>query len=255
MSRPTIKVGPIPDSNSRNLVRGKIPPEKCFTFSLQYWREIENFGVGAVPAKWTISLLHRLCELSKERVSRLLEEPDPDFKEGLRYHPIDWDARAIPLTRDQLNWLPPFVRDNPNEFPIVQFHISKTFGRVHGFWDHQWCFNIVLLDPLHNLQPSGDVGYRVRSTRTSTCEVSSLRTALDSACAKPCSDLNCRLSKAVRELAVDGSLPQYTVVARIAPDVAEKLHQLRQRGSVSVSEALEYGITFFDEKPLGPAVS
>ncbi|MBS1206152.1 MAG: hypothetical protein H6R25_3051 [Proteobacteria bacterium] len=40
-------------------------------------------------------------------------------------------------------------------------YCSKSLGRVVGFWDEQQIFNIVLLDPLHNIQATQSHNYRV----------------------------------------------------------------------------------------------
>lgn len=43
---------------------------------------------------------------------------------------------------------------------MYQFQLSTSKGRVVGYWDKN-IFNIVLLDPEHNLQPSKDHNYSV----------------------------------------------------------------------------------------------
>ena len=43
--------------------------------------------------------------------------------------------------------------DNPEDYPWQQFQITRANGRVIGFWDEYHVFQVVLLDPEHNMQP------------------------------------------------------------------------------------------------------
>jgi len=222
---------------------------KLFTFSLRYWRQPDHFGLSGLDVSWFVSLLERLSELGAEEVSRFIE--DRDFKSAIRYHVVDWDARGIPLKSDQLDWLPRDVRENPVEFPIVQFHISKAKGRVHGFWDSERCFQVVLLDPLHNLQPSKDVGYKIRPTSVASCELSSLRVALDRACQKPCLHDKCGFAEEIRVAMTAPLNEQFAVLAGLTDDVAHALSELRKNRVVSVSEIVETGIIVLEDSCSG----
>lgn len=51
--------------------------------------------------------------------------------------------------------------DNEVEYPFHQFQISQSLGRVVGFLDETSTFNIVLLDPKHNIQPTKSYDYKV----------------------------------------------------------------------------------------------
>lgn len=245
MSAAKIIAGNVPPAaKGPSLKPGTIPPEKYFTFSLRYWCEVDNFGLGDVDVGWYRSVVGRLNDLSKEKVTRFVE--DPAFQDAIRYHVVDWDHRNIPLTRAQLTWLPRAIRENEDEFPIYQFHVSKAVGRIHGFWDSEHCFNIVLLDPLHNLQPSKDVGYKVRPTTSSECKYSALKVALEAACAAPCLQGDCEFAKAVKGVhqAPDGD--QCVIIAGVTLDVAQHLQELRKKKVVSISDIVEHGITFFE---------
>ena len=96
---------------------------------------------------------------------------------GIRFHPISWDAKNIPIARSELDWLGDYSSD---DFPLVQFHLSKAMGRVVGFFDEDHVFNVVLLDPLHNLQPAKGFGYRVRASHISQCELTKLTVTFQS---------------------------------------------------------------------------
>jgi len=251
VSKPKIDPGPVPPARVPEVRKGRPDAEKYFTFSFRYWKEIENFGVGAGDASWFSSLLARLRDLGSEKITRLFE--DPSFKDTLRSHPVDWGAKNIPVQLEDLSWLPRSVRENQDEFPIIQFHISKALGRVHGFWDADWCFQIVLLDPMHNLQPSEYSAYKVRSTEISSCQYSALRTALDQACQTSCSQSDCEFARRVHTItpeAVDG---QIVIVTALEESVAGDLASLRAARPVSISDILTHGILFFDEQPPGRA--
>ena len=241
----SILPGKIPPPIKGPVLRpGQLPPERNFTFSFRYWQQRECFGLGNVDVGWYMSLLTRLCDLSKEKVARFVD--DLDFQDAIRYHIVDWDHRNVPLQRQDLNWLPHPIRENEDEFPIYQIHISRAVGRIHGFWDSEYCFNVILLDPLHNLQPSKDVGYVVRPTTTANCEYTSMAIALEQACALPCADANCQFYKAVNTIHNRNPIDQCIVIAGVSPDVAAHLRAVRQSKNVSISEIVEHGITFFE---------
>ena len=245
MSATRIIAGIVPPAvKGPSLKPGTIPPEKYFTFSFRYWSEPAYFGLGDVDAGWYRSLIGRLNGFSKEKVARFAD--DRDFQDAIRYHVVDWDLRNVPLNRSDLTWLPPAIRNNEDEFPIYQFHLSKAVGRIHGFWDSEHCFNIVLLDPLHNLQPSKDVGYVVRPTTPSHCEFSALKVALDTACAVPCAQADCEFAKSVRGVHQATNGDQCIIVAGVTLDVAQCLQELRKKKAVSISEIVAHGITFFE---------
>ena len=240
-----IDPGAVPPSAQRRLALGAVPPERHFTFSLRYWMQVESFGLGDVDSGWFISFLDRLHDLCKEKVGRFLD--DRDFQDAIRYHVVDWDARSIPISRQNLSWLPVDIRDNEVEFPIVQFHVSRAMGRVHGFWDRDGCFQIVLIDPMHNLQPSADTGYRVRRTSIAECKYSAFRIAIDRACARPCSDTSCELSRSIADVLAEPVAGDYVILAGITADVASRLEELRRGRVISMSEIIEHGITFWGE--------
>jgi hypothetical protein len=245
MSAMKIVAGVVPPAaKGPKLKAGTIPQEKYFTFSFRYWSEAENFSLGGVDVGWYRSVIGRLNDLSKEKVARFID--DPGFQEGIRYHVVDWDRRSVPLTRADLVWLPRAIRDNEDEYPIYQFHISKAVGRIHGFWDSEFCFNVVLLDPLHNLQPSKDVGYTVRSTPRSECKYSMLKIAVDSACAASCLASGCELAKAVSGIHQATEKEQFVIIAGISFDVANHLQEVRRTKAVSISDIVEHGITYFE---------
>jgi hypothetical protein len=133
-------------------------------FSFKYWRQIPDFGLGTakgskgtIDPAWLVSALERLRDLESQPLDKLSTDNN-----DLRTHAISWTARNVPLTRSDLGWLPKQVKDNDAEFPLRQFHVSLAMGRIVGFVNGNTFF-IVLLDPLHNLQPCKMHNYEVRA--------------------------------------------------------------------------------------------
>lgn len=133
-------------------------------FSFRYWQQRPFFEVGDEDRQWFIALLERLQELSGLDLEEF--RSDTRAKQAHRFHQINWDAREIPVRRDDLTWLPESYRRG-EEFggEFYQFQVSRANGRIVGFFDQDHTFQVVLLDPKHNLQPSKKVEYTVRETR------------------------------------------------------------------------------------------
>ncbi|WP_299200471.1 hypothetical protein [uncultured Amphritea sp.] len=154
------------------------PPEKLrWTFSLRFWRQIDFFGLDKSQPKWFVSLLDKLKDLSDKEIENFIS--DAAEQNNWRYHPINWNQKNIPIQRKDLDWLDTCYRENPEDYPILQFQISKSLGRVVGFWDEKNVFNIVLLDPLHNIQPSQSHSYKVDPCSPLSCNYSSLLYDID----------------------------------------------------------------------------
>lgn len=134
-------------------------PEKKWAFSFRYWKQIDNFGLDRTGANWFVSLMEKLSELSQRDVKGFITNSAD--RDAWRYHPINWNQTNIPIQRRDLTWIDADYLGNNEEYPLLQFQVSKSLGRVVGFWDEQQIFNIVLLDPLHNIQPTKSHNYRV----------------------------------------------------------------------------------------------
>lgn len=182
--------------------------EKRWEFSFRFFRQIEKFGLDgkAVPNDWLISLLARLQSLSLEKIENILD--DQINTDAYRYHAINWNAKKIPIKREELNWIADSYRANPEEFPLEQLMLSKGTGRFVGFFDENWVFNIVLIDPLHNLQPARDFGYTVDDCSPLTCELTQLQLAVQGSI-RQCKDAECMASKGIRD-ALAGSDKGYS---------------------------------------------
>jgi len=173
--------GKIPKPNVSKRPTVKRPkkdiPSINWTFSFSYFKQIPYFGLDRSKSKWFVSFLNRLSDLSKMTRSDI--ESNKKISSDFRYHKINWNIKNVPIKRSDLNWIPNDYLENEEEFPLIQFQISKAFGRIVGFWDENKVFSIVLLDPLHNIQPSKKYHYKVDDCYPLSCEYSSLLKDID----------------------------------------------------------------------------
>ena len=212
--------------------------EKNWAFSFEYFRQIEYFGLDRSEPKWFVSLLDRLKDLSqKERASIF---SDRNTKTFYRYHKIDWASKNIPIKKSDLNWVKSVYLDNDEDYPFHQFQISTGNGRVIGFWneDHT-IFYIVLLDPLHNLQPSGNYNYAVDDCYPLSCEYSSLQNDIHNLMIeKPkCADCNIKL----RISKIPTRMNQSTAIVGYLDNEFLELYE-KVSHEKSLSEILQIGI-------------
>lgn len=190
-----------PSSQSKDvakIVRTVRTKEKRWEFSFRFFRQIEKFGLDGktVPNDWLVSLMERLASLSMEKIENILD--NQLHADAYRYHPINWSSKNIPIKREDLNWIADTYRNNPDEYPLEQLMLSKGTGRFVGFFDENWVFNIVLLDPLHNLQPARDFNYEVNDCSPLTCELTQVQLAVSSSI-ELCQVADCKASKGVRD--------------------------------------------------------
>lgn len=170
-------IGVAKDSVKKAIKRSPPKENQHCTFSFRFFEERENFGLksngNSISNRWMLSFIERLGELSKLMVDQLFEKKENAGT--LRVHNINWEQRNIPIKRPELTSIDKEYLENSEEFPILQIAVSKALGRIIGFFDEDNCFQIVLLDPLHNAQPSKDNDYKVRLCRPLGCEVTSIR--------------------------------------------------------------------------------
>lgn len=149
-----------------------------WAFSFKYFNQIQYFGLDRAKPAWFVSLIERLkdlCRKDKESFFR-----DTMEKGRYRYHIIDWGARNIPIQRQDLDWIDKAYLENEEEYPFFQFQLSTGTGRVVGFWNEtNTIFYIVLLDPLHNIQPSNYNDYNINDCYPLSCEYTSLLKDID----------------------------------------------------------------------------
>ena len=197
MSIPAITTPPSSTSVPATVGKHKAKPK--WNFSFKYWRQIKFFVLFKSTPPWIVSLLEKLQGLSEEDIDDFFSNPRK--KTAYRYHPINWSQKNIPIQRKELKWLHPDYLTNEEEYPLVQFQISKALGRIVGFFDENRIFNIILFDPLHNIQPSKHYNYKVDSCYPLSCEISSLKHTLESLISSnDCSTPNCKLFSGVENI-------------------------------------------------------
>lgn len=139
--------------------KGAAPPKKV-SFSFRYWEQRRNYGCDCCDPQWFIGMLEKLRDLCRISVDEFLT--DGSMRDGWRYHEVDWKDKHVTLKQSDCDWVADKYLDNDKEYPFMLFHLGKAFGRVMGFWDEEWVFNVVLLDPLHNIHLSKFNGYQIR---------------------------------------------------------------------------------------------
>lgn len=238
-----IDPGRVPDQNqpvAKNVER------VYWSFSLRFWKQIDNFGLSESDPKWFVSLLDKLRELSSMEKGKFLA--DRSSKSAWRYHPIDWNQKNIPIQRSDLDWVDPTYLENVDEYPLVQFQVSKAFGRVVGFWDEKDVFNIVLLDPLHNLQPSKDFNYRVNPCSPLSCSYSGVLFEIEKIKSNSqCKSPDCGYKKSINMIDL-GNAYTNVIVHFVDDDQYSKVEELKVGGLIdSASDLVSYGIDYIEE--------
>ena len=238
----TTNIKKVPLLASQKQVNKKIPiiehttvDEWKWIFSFKFWNQVEYFGLGESEPKWFVSLLDQLKDLSKKNRKDILESKA--FKQAYRYHKIDWKHKNTPIARNDLNWIDKDYLENEEEYEMYQFQISKALGRIVGFWDENLIFNIVLLDPLHNIQPSNYNAYKVNDTSILTCQYSSLLNDIKKA-------------KSLDEVKVCPTNSNNTDVIMhfVSEKMISEIKSLLDRGVVnSIEDILELGVEFAKE--------
>ncbi len=223
------------------------PRDKKWTFSFRFWKQIQYFGLDSVEPKWFVSLLEKLKNLSESDIEKFLG--DRQAKNNYRYHQIDWNQRNIPVKRDELDWLDKDYLKNQVDFPLMQFQLSRALGRVVGFWNENNTFNIVLLDPLHNLQPSKDFNYRVDPCNPLSCEYTSLLMDVERIQQSgKCDNDDCGYKAAIRSIPTKENY-QNILMHYIDDATLQSIQRLVEDDKAeSSTEILEYGILCLDEK-------
>lgn len=181
------------------VVTPNVKDQLTWSFTFKYFKQIDFFGLKGLDSKWFVSLLEKLKDLSHEKVDTLFTNLAK--RDAYRFHPINWDAKNIPIKREDLNWVDKNIISNKEEYPFFQFQISKGLGRVIGFWDENYrYFHIVLLDPKHNMQPAGDYNYKVDETSIEQCEYSSLLMDIDNAKGSKCILDGCKCKEELNKI-------------------------------------------------------
>lgn len=184
-----------PEEESR-IANGKL------TFSFEHFNHNLNyFQIGDCQQKWFVGLLERLQTLGKMTKDEVLRENAGS--RALRCHEIDWKEKNIPIQREELTWLPTEILANALEFPIMQISISKSTGRIIGFFDsNPHIFHVILLDPNHNLQPCKSQNYQIQPTIQGISQYDDLLNKMERIrdIIKNCPDKSCQLHSHIEHI-------------------------------------------------------
>ena len=142
-------------------VSKKIIPEKKWTFSFQSWEQRKLFGLKhkKVTLQWFVSLIKTLKDLSQKTIEEVIL--DIPQKTAYRIHPINWGTSSL---NEEIfyKYIPENYRHKETE--VIQFQIERSKGRAIGYFDSDYTFQIVLLDPAHNMQLSNYNNYTTVQT-------------------------------------------------------------------------------------------
>lgn len=131
-------------------------------FSFRFFdREHELFNMGSMEkrsipicSEWFITLLDTLKSVSNITVNELKSQ-----RQHYDYHEHDWNNLKTKYNFDD---------DFLEQVECVQFRLSASSGRVHGFVIGN-TFYIVWLDPHHNLYPDERFGGTKYYLKPETC--------------------------------------------------------------------------------------
>lgn len=159
-------------SQEQRLKDLRIKVENHLSFSFEFFREREFFGIGDCDIHWFSSLLDAIKRYSERKIVDIM------YEKSSRFHGIKWSQPNIPIKFEDLSWLPKNdqILIGPDE--ICQLNITQGSGRIIGFIVGT-TFYVVLLDPMHNMQPSEDYNYVVDATTQSITQYDELKCKYD----------------------------------------------------------------------------
>lgn len=240
-----------PDSGSvvAKITRSKRPEKKRWEFSFRYFQQIDKFGLDGkgIANDWLISMLDRLKQLSLEPLENILT--DTVKADAYRYHPINWGAKKIPIERKDLD-IGDYAK-NPEEFEIDQIMLSTGTGRIVGFFDENWVFNLVLVDPLHNLQPSKSFDYVVNPSSPLSCQLTQLQVAVHEG-VQQCSTESCAAVARIKDALAERTYSEaYSVVLLKLADektLSSARQLIEQKKVTSYADIFEMGVMYCEDQ-------
>jgi len=225
-------------TTNKPVILDKGKDQQNWSFSFRYYNQTEYFGLGEISTKWFVSLLEKLRDLCKEDYDNFFK--DHRIKDANRYHTINWEAKNIPIKRTDIDWVDANVIENEEDYPFFQFQISTGLGRVIGFWEQDYrFFNIVLLDPKHNMQPSKDFDYKVTDTTIEQCELSSLLMDIDNIKGLGCLIEGCQCKEELNKLPTKLNRGRFVYFQLEEEYYGEFLEQTKNK---SVKQLIELGL-------------
>lgn len=241
--KPTLSAKPLQYTSPVN--NNKPIKEKC-CFSFRFWKQKSFFGLDKSNPNWFVSFLDKLQTLSEEDIDIFFV--DSAKRNAYRYHPINWSQKNIPLQRKDFDWLNRVYLQNEEDYPFVQFQISQALGRIVGFFDERKIFNILLLDPLHNIQPTKFYNYRVDPCDPLPCQHTLLLDKIDKLVpiktASKC-DQECDLFREVKSIRAE-FMPINIVMFSVEDIDIQDAQELTENGTCrSYAEIFQVGLEFY----------
>lgn len=195
-------------------VTGNVKPARKFVFSFRFFRQAEYFGLGDMDNGWFSALLEKLSEISKADFESL--SSDIRAKQIWRLHEINFSAKGVITPRSSFDWVAKPYLENSEEYPFFQFQITKGHGRVIGFWDENGVFNIVALDPKHNMQPSDYTDYKVRDTVLARTSYAAAIVTIEQQILDCGNDCRCRSLYSKIQVVLSAGLSQETMLVSMS---------------------------------------
>jgi len=227
--------------HSRLLPKDGTKSKKLYwNFGFKYFRQIDMFGFKHTDSNWFAGVFERLRDTSKMEYTG----QNGVLEDGYRYHIINWNSKNCPIERADFDWLDDVYLENEVEYPFCQFHISKAKGRIIGFWDESNIFQILLLDPMHNMQPSKKVNYEIREAFPAMSEIDSLRHDIDKILQNSCSHENCEIQQKLKKVP-SGFNDTNIILAYLDDSYNEELTSILT--TKSFTEIVEAGISFLSD--------
>jgi len=231
---------------------GAPPPPRRWTFTFRYWKQIKNFGLDRLRDNWFVSLLERMHELGTQNIDDVmayLEEGNKEAADALRFHKIDHDHEHVTMKREEFDWVDKTYLDYEDTYPICQVHVSKAFGRIIGFFDETKTFNVLLLDPNHNLWLTKFAEYKKRECLPLDSQYANLRSTIDKAIRHLNEEDHERAMQTLVRAIADRTAPDgiTRVVVMLNDGYENKLVEvLAKKRAKSLQELFEHGLMFLE---------
>jgi hypothetical protein len=239
---PRPAAGRVPAKSPAPVLR-KVPEKRRFNFSFRFFKQSRYFGLGACEGAWFVSLLEKLAELSGKYFEDIMKNSAE--KDTWRFHPLNWSQLYMPIKRTDLDWVDRKYLDNEDDYDFLQFQLTTSLGRIIGFWDdtNPPIFNIVLLDPLHNAQPTKRFDYRVRETTVAKGEFSAAINLLEIAIKECGADCHCRAIFGKLQSSLTRSIPYETMLIPMDKHLYDTVTYHIESGLISsATELLEIAL-------------
>lgn len=216
--------------------------KRYFTFSFKQWNQIENFGLKSdkIGISWFASLLEALKRYSDVKIETFLE--NNRFRNVARFHEVIWDQPGIPIQRHEFTWVDKNIVENNEDYPFYQLSISASSGRVIGYFDEFFCFQIVLLDPLHNICPTQHTHYKVDPCMPLSCEFKLLLSQIESLQVNNQCDQDCGNIEQLKQIK-NNAIPTNAVVHFLDDLKLNEFNKVLKKFECSAADVLEAGIS------------